>query len=158
MAYVLGLDIAEQEARAVLLRTTLRRNEVQRYVRVPLDASQSGRGAALHASMRELLRRLGRSPDVLIAAMPGQVASIRTLSLPSAAAKRASEILPFELEPLLPFPIEEASTTVRVTDRRSASLPARMVDHVCSARTPEAAPPAAIPVRSVAPDIPAGPS
>jgi Tfp pilus assembly PilM family ATPase len=60
------------------------------------------------AAIRQLLQSLERPPDRVIAALSGADASIRVLDLPMGAAKRIAEILPFQLEEVLPFPAGEA--------------------------------------------------
>jgi Tfp pilus assembly PilM family ATPase/uncharacterized membrane protein YgcG len=61
----------------------------------------------VHAAMREVLRQIGPPPPSIIVAMPGEESSIRRIELPAAAAKKIDELLPFEMEALVPFDAEE---------------------------------------------------
>lgn len=110
MATTLGIDIGAHTIRAALLRTTLRTMGVERYVEVNIEAlsPDTPRVDRLRAALGELLVQLGERPDTVVAAIDGVRASLRTLTLPLAAKKRVAEVLPFELDPLLPFPIDEA--------------------------------------------------
>jgi general secretion pathway protein L len=110
VAITLGIDIAQRSIRGVLLRTGMRSMEIERYVEVPVPAIEAGAAHenVLHAAVRDLFAQLGQSPDNVIAAIDGARASLRVVSIPVAAKKRAAEVLPFELDPLLPFPIEES--------------------------------------------------
>ncbi len=110
MARILGIDIDRTALRGALLKTAFRRVEVERYVKVPLSQSAEslGRAPELHDAFASLLRALGRPPDVVVSALDGEQASLRVVELPMAAAKRVAEVLPFELESLLPFDIDEA--------------------------------------------------
>lgn len=110
MATTLGIDIGHHTLRGALVKTGMRSAEVERYVEVQLPTPAQGGSAAtaLQEAMAQLLQRLGTSPDAVVTAIDGSRASLRTLSIPIAAKKRAAEVLPFELDPLLPFPIEES--------------------------------------------------
>ncbi len=110
MATTLGIDIAQRSIRGALLKTGMRSMEVERYVEVPIPAIEAGAAheSVLSSAVRDLFAQLGQSPDHVIAAIDGARASLRVLSIPAAARKRAAEVLPFELDPLLPFPVEES--------------------------------------------------
>lgn len=110
MARILGIDIDRTFVRGALVKTAFRRVEVERYVKVPLtqSAESLGHTADLHDAFASLVRALGRPPDTVVSAIDGELASLRIVELPMAAAKRAAEVLPFELESLLPFDVADA--------------------------------------------------
>ncbi len=115
MARILGLDVGTTAVRGAVLRTALRKVELERYVEAPLRAPQdggvegpAGRADALASAIREVLAAVGRAPDGIVVAIPGEDASVRPIELPLAAQKRLAEVLPFELEAVLPFPTEDA--------------------------------------------------
>jgi hypothetical protein len=110
MALTLGIDIGKTSIRGAVLRTGLRTQELERYLEVPVSALDAS-GAhehVTHAAIRELIAQLPVAPDHVIAALDGARASLRIVQLPITAKKRAAEVLPFELDPLLPFPVDEA--------------------------------------------------
>src|ERR1700748_940599 len=100
MARILGIDIEQSAVRAVLVKSQFRRTELDSYVELPLtEPLQSpGRLPEVHDALAGLLRTLGKPPDSLNTALHGEQASLRVIELPLAAAKRAGEVLPFELE------------------------------------------------------------
>ena len=110
MARILGLDIGSNTVRAALVRTALRSASVVRYAELPLVGAPgpAGRAASLRDAMRELLLLVGGGPDAVIVALPGDAASLRVVELPAAAARRIDDVLPFELENLMPFALDEA--------------------------------------------------
>ncbi len=110
MATTLGIDIGHRTLRGALIKTGMRNTEVERYVEVPIPSPLPGTSdmSGLHSAVQTLFQRLGTTPDSVITALDGSRASMRTISIPVAAKKRAAEVLPFELDPLLPFPVEEA--------------------------------------------------
>ena len=110
MSRILGIDIDRTAVRGVLVKTAFRRVEIDRYIKVPLtqSAESVGRTTELHDAFTSLVRALGRPPDTVVASLDGELASLRVVELPLAASKRIAEVLPFELESLLPFEISDA--------------------------------------------------
>lgn len=119
MARILGLDIERDAIRAAIVKTSFRKVEIERYVEVPLADSteDSERLANVQQALQQLIQRIGAPADVVIAAMDGRHVSLRHLELPKAAEKRAAEVLPFELESLLPFDVEDAIIDHQVVGR-----------------------------------------
>jgi Tfp pilus assembly PilM family ATPase len=135
VATTLGIDIGKRHVRGALLRTGMRRHEVERYIEVPIPAiDENAPQTAVRASaVRELYQQLGTHPDSVIASLDGSRASLRVVQLPLAAKKRAAEVLPFELDPLLPFPVDEALVDfqeVRTVGSEVALLSAAVQENV----------------------------
>lgn len=127
MANYLGIEIGPDAVRGALLKTQLRKVQVARYIEVPIvhsvaiDPALAAMGAPdgapavahqapvdpVQAAIRELLVQLGPPRPSIIAALPGEEASIRRIELPAAAAKKIDELLPFEMEALVPFDAEQ---------------------------------------------------
>jgi hypothetical protein len=135
MATILGIDIGKRSVRGVIIRTSMRSFEVERYVEVPVSAlSPASPQARVYApALRELLGVLSSAPDSIYAAVDGMRGSLRTVSIPAAARKRAAEVLPFELESLLPFPLDEAVLDYQELGQDGAEL------KLLAAAVPEAA-------------------
>jgi general secretion pathway protein L len=110
MARILGIDIDRSSVRGVLLKTAFRRVELDSYVEVPLTEppDSAGRLPELHDALGNLLKALGKPPDIVLSALDGRQASVRVIELPLGAAKRVAEVLPFELESMLPFEVTDA--------------------------------------------------
>jgi general secretion pathway protein L len=109
MATFLGIDIGKRSVRGALLRTSMRSFEIERYVEIPVSAlTGAPQGRVYGPALRELLSLLPSAPDSVFAAVDGMRGSLRIVGIPAAARKRAAEVLPFELESLLPFPPDEA--------------------------------------------------
>jgi len=109
MARILGLDIDRDSLRGVLIKTAFKRTEIEGFVQVPLSAQEGPeRLPELHAGLANLLRSIGKPPDIVHTALDGEQASLRVVELPLAASKRAAEVLPFELESMLPFEVTDA--------------------------------------------------
>lgn len=139
MARILGLELGENTIRGTLVRTALRKAEVLRYVEVPVEATAEaqpeapgdtpdgapeppGPGDARRAAVQAVIAACDPGPDQVIVALDGREASLRAVELPAAAARRAAEVLPFELEPLLPFPAEDAILDHQVIEQDALTL------------------------------------
>ncbi|MDH5492712.1 MAG: type II secretion system protein GspL [Myxococcales bacterium] len=135
MALILGLDIADDALRGVLLRTQLRRVDKLGYLEAslppPLPDGSLDRGA-LRAALHQILDACPRPPDHLVAELDGREASVRSVQIPAGAAKRIAEVLPFELETMLPFDVEDAIVDYQPIGEREGQL------HVLAAAAPKA--------------------
>lgn len=134
MARFLGIDITATSVRGVLVKSALRKAEVERYVEIPLTAGPSdpARAVELAEAGANLLRALAATPDTIAAVTPGEVVSLRALELPAAARKRLAEIIPFELESVLPYEPSEAviaSQPIRMTPETLTVLTASVQRH-----------------------------
>ena len=110
MAHIVGLDIGVTAVRAALIRTGFRKVDLVRYLSIPLTRATDklAKPVELGEAVRMLWRSFGQAPDSVVADLPGDRVSLRTLSLPATAAKHIAEVLPFELDAILPFPTEIA--------------------------------------------------
>jgi general secretion pathway protein L len=110
MARILGIDIDRSALRTAVIKTAFGRVEIERYLQIPLGSAPAtpGRLPEVHEALANVLRALGKPPDVAVSCLDGEHASIRVVELPTAAAKRVSEVLPFELESMLPFDMADA--------------------------------------------------
>ena len=123
MATVLGLDIRSSEVRGALMRTAMRRVEVVRYLEAPIQTGPDlPRPEALRLAVQRVVQQAGRPPDRVVTALDGQEASLRVIEVPAGAAKRLAEVLPFELESLLPFAPEDAVLDHQPIDQREGQL------------------------------------
>jgi len=110
MARILGLEVGKNAVRGTVLYAAFRKLEIERHIQVPLSHTSDGAAAAvdLNQAIAGLLRALGTPPDSVIADLPGELVSLRAVRLPRAAAKHIAEVLPFEMESIIPFAPESA--------------------------------------------------
>ena len=69
-----------------------------------------------------MLTQGARAPDRVIAAIDGEAASLRLVDLPAGVEKKIAEVLPGELEAVLPFDIEDAVVDHQVVGRDEETL------------------------------------
>jgi general secretion pathway protein L len=114
MANFLGLEIAPDAVRGVLVKTSLRKAQVARYVEVPivpvsaepapLPVAAEGAPAPappeppdpIETAIRELMLQIGAPRPAILSAIAGEDASIRRMELPAIVAKKVEELLPLE--------------------------------------------------------------
>lgn len=124
MPRVLGIDIGSDALRGALVRSTMRRVEVEKTLSIPLTQAvgSPGRLVELTEGVQALLGAVGAPPDTVIASMPGDRASLRVVTLPASVAKRIAEVVPFEIEALLPFGLDDAVLDYQRVDARGETL------------------------------------
>ncbi|MGB0678798.1 MAG: type IV pilus biogenesis protein PilM [Polyangiales bacterium] len=77
---------------------------------------------AVRRALETLMARLPQTPDRVVLHLPGDALCLHTVALPAAVARKVAEVLPFELESKLPFPLEESLIDHQVQGRVGASL------------------------------------
>jgi Type IV pilus assembly protein PilM len=107
MAKWLGLDISARAVRVAVLRSSYRKIVVEA-VHEERIADHEAPSAAVRAAMQ------GIKADAVAAAVPGQRAFTRILSLPVAAQRELSNVLGFEVESTLPVELDDAVMDHRI--------------------------------------------
>lgn len=125
MALILGLDLRHDVVRGALARVTSRGAEIVRYVdqSVLPTTTPEARAVAVVDAITALTATLGAPPDRIVTRLSGLEASIRTVTLPRAALRRAHEVLPFELDAALPYDAKDAIIDYQVIDEKGAEVP-----------------------------------
>lgn len=110
MARILGLDIGPTVLRATLVNASFRKVVIERYVEIPVTVTEPGvsRRTDLREAVAGLLKLLGSVPDSVVTGLAGERVSLRSVELPASAAKRVGDVLPLELEGLLPVASDQA--------------------------------------------------
>lgn len=124
MSLVLGIEITPRVVRGAFLRTALRSSEIEQYAEasLPYSAESESESDLLRAAVAQVLSAGARAPDRIIAALSGEAASLRLIELPAGVEKKAAEILPGELESMLPFDIDDAIVDYQVIGRDETSI------------------------------------
>jgi general secretion pathway protein L len=122
MTRVLGIDIDRHSIKAALVQTAMRKSETLCYAEAKLSGDNPEQ--AMLEAVTQMQATLGHRYDAVIACLGGQDVSFRVLQLPRAASRHLHQIIPNELESLLPFdmadvlfdhqPISQTPQTVRL--------------------------------------------
>jgi type II secretion system protein L len=102
---ILAIDIRDDCLAAVLLNTGLKSSVVQSGLYMPL-ANESGENDPLGAAIKSIVEKIQASNANVVVSIPTDKAIFRTLRVPFSDEKKIRQILPFELEPILPQQID----------------------------------------------------
>jgi general secretion pathway protein L len=112
---VLGLDIGDNAVSGVLISSSLRGNVMEAATRVPFEESRHDPGKALFDALGFLTEELDISGSVCNVSLPASNVCFRNLHVPFREEKKIKQVLPFELEPTLPHPVENLVIAYRKT-------------------------------------------
>jgi general secretion pathway protein L len=124
IADCVGLDIGQTAFKAVRFRRRLTGRESVEYFHHPLPFGRPGEAdpARRAAMLRNFLWKHGLygSGDI-VTALPCQDFFIRTLSFPFHDSTKLAQVVPFEVENLIPLPLEEVAMGSMVLPQRESA-------------------------------------
>ena len=103
---ILGLDIRHDALSAVLVKNSIKENVIESYESVPMPDQQDFE-SGMAASLETIVEKMNISGSICIASFPADQISYRNIQVPFKGLKKISKILPFELEPTIPFPVDD---------------------------------------------------
>ena len=103
---VLGIDIRNQSLTAVLLSSSLREYHVDDFVHLPYSGPDDPE-RSLSAALETLKERMDLTGSDCVVSVPAHQFIFRNMQVPFHNTKKIRMVLPFELEPSLPFAVEE---------------------------------------------------
>jgi general secretion pathway protein L len=118
---VIGVDLGSAAIKVVELAGKWRGYELIKAVerRLPVDLGQVCPPEATAQALTELLSSHAIQPGQVVSAIPAHATFVRNLALPFRDPRKIRDVLKFELEPHLPYPVEEVVVdfaTVREVD------------------------------------------
>lgn len=103
---ILGLEIRDQSIAAVLLDSGFKGSLLERQGYFPVPAGKTG-VEGLEEALSTAVETLKPAGATCVLGIPTTSVSFRNLSVPFHDIKKIRQVLPFELEPTLPIPVEE---------------------------------------------------
>ncbi len=103
---VLGIDIRNQSLTAVLLNSTLREHHVDDFIHLPYSGPDDPE-RSLSAALETLKERMDLTGSDCVVSVPAHQFIFRNMQVPFHNAKKIRLVLPFELEPSLPFAVKD---------------------------------------------------
>ncbi len=103
---VLGLEIREKSVAAALLNSGFKGSVLEAHAYFPIAAGASD-DEALTAALQAAVEAVKPAGATCVVGIPATLVSFRNLSLPFTDLRKIRQILPFELEPTLPTPVDE---------------------------------------------------
>lgn len=101
----LGLDVRYDSVSAVLVTSSLRETQVESFLRIPIPDT-GDREAGLRSAMAAVQSGMDIDQAYCVASIPADELSFRNLRVPFKGERKIDQVLPFELEPTVPFPLE----------------------------------------------------
>jgi hypothetical protein len=103
---ILAIDIRHETIAAVLLNAGLKINTIAGCAHIPL-AGTAEEPATLAESLENLLTEVSAVSANVVVSLPSNETLFRILTVPFKEESKIRQILPFELEPILPIPADE---------------------------------------------------
>jgi general secretion pathway protein L len=104
---VLGLDIRSGSVCAVLVKSSLRESRIAACMSVPTPETVPDDSSALRAALETVAGKMDLDGADCAVAMPAVLFSSRNLRVPFPNAKKIRMVLPFEMEPSLPYQADD---------------------------------------------------
>ncbi len=111
---ILSIDIREDAVSALSIATGLKGNTLEAQAYVRLNEAPAETGDRLNWAIEQIADRMDTTGSVCLLAVPPTAVTYRNLKVPFKDRKRIRQVLPFELEPCLPYAIDELSMDFQV--------------------------------------------
>ncbi len=106
----LSIDIRDHAISALLIKSGLKGNVIEGHAHVPLEApsgSEPHEENPWYAAIARVVEKLDASGATCLISLPPALISYRNLRVPFKENRKIRQVLPLEIEPLLPFPLDE---------------------------------------------------
>ena len=105
---VLGIDIRKHLVVAVLVNSGLRETRIDTHTVIPVSPpSENDNETGLNAAIERLSETMDIGDCDCVVSIPADHFSFRNLQVPFSSLKKIKMVLPYELEPKLPYPIDD---------------------------------------------------
>jgi len=102
---IIGLDVRYDAISIVLIDSSLREKQVQGFMHIPVPENEN-RDTALASALETILGQMDTSGSLYVSSFPAEDIYYRNIRIPFKGDKKISQVLPFELEPMLPVPVD----------------------------------------------------
>lgn len=99
---IIGLDIRNDSVSAILVQSGLKGNWIDSFERIAVSGEED-----FSAAFEKIAEKMNPAGAVCIVALPAERVSFRNIAAPFKDKRKIRQMLPFELEPTLPFPVDE---------------------------------------------------
>jgi len=103
---VLGIDIRNESLSAVRVKTSLRENRIDTHAHIPITDSEEDPDN-IKTALGTLIDQIDPAGCDCVVSISANHFSYRILKVPFKVAKKIRMVLPFELEPTVPFPVDD---------------------------------------------------
>jgi hypothetical protein len=103
---VLGIDIRKESVSAVLIKTSMRENRIDAHAHIPLTDSAED-GNHFKTALGALCNEIDPIGCDCVVSISADHFSYRILQIPFKDSRKIRMVLPFELEPTVPYPMDD---------------------------------------------------
>ncbi len=103
---VLGIDIRKESVSAVLVKTSLRESRIDAHAHVPISDSAEDENP-FKTALEVLCNEIDTDGCDCVVSISADHFSYRILQIPFKGSKKIQLVLPFELEPTVPYPVDD---------------------------------------------------
>ena len=120
---ILAIDIRNHSLSALLLTTGMKNMVVENCTAIEINAKSETHSEteALSAALAELKSAFDTTNASVVIGLPAWHSHYRVLNLPFADEKRIRQILAFELEPILPLPVDRLISDFSLTAKEDGA-------------------------------------
>lgn len=105
---ILGIDIGTYSVKVLHLERRVQELQILDYIEEPLNLhTRQTHAEQVTSSLQKIFANHILDADVVCVSLPGHLLSTRILELPFSNAKKISQVIEFELEGFIPFPVED---------------------------------------------------
>ena len=105
-----SIDIRDNGISALLVENTIKGNRIQNQAYIPYAEINDGSENKLNKisyTLKKIIKEInGAGPEYIVSISP-EIISYRNLQVPFKDRKKIRQVLPFEMEPTLPYPVED---------------------------------------------------
>ena len=102
-----GIDIRSNAVSAVLVDNSIKGNIIDAHLHIPLATDPEEDGNGLSEALEMITQEMNITDSVSVASFPADQISYRNIQVPFSDHKKIKQVLPFELEPVLPFAVDD---------------------------------------------------
>ncbi|MFC1819664.1 pilus assembly protein PilM [Thermodesulfobacteriota bacterium] len=113
---ILGLDISRDSITAVQVTSGLKGYQITSCFRIMIEED-----GGLDNALKELSQKMDLKSDTYLASIPGGDVSYRNLQMPFKEPKKIRQTIPYEIETVVPFPIDDIVVDFDIIDRPDQS-------------------------------------
>ena len=113
---ILGLDIRNDAVSAVLVNSGIKGTTIEGHEHIPVS-NRRDRENGFAASLETIAEKMDIFGSICVASLPADLISYRNLKVPFKGKKKISKILPYEIKPTLPLPVDDLIIDFHVVKR-----------------------------------------